>query len=200
MPQAAPFTSQFSADEKRLVVEAAHQLMRNDSTMNQVIAAAKAGRETFPGRAVEPKTVVRWAQQMQLPLSGTRETTQAVAVRAKQFYASQRREDQRQKIFDLVDMELDRIRTALMTSPQSDLSLNLASRLQSLASTHASLAAQSRADQLHKMRLEDINPMAEATSLDDWDGTSDHLPPDVSLGILDINASRRRSAVLRSGS
>lgn len=199
---APPFTSQFTDEERRLVVDRAHALMRADGQMQQLVAAAQAGREVLKGRTVKGETVIRWAQHIGLPLTRTREAVQEARARGRAHYQSQRREDQRQKLFELVDMEIDRLRALYLNAAPStaDSSLNLASRIQALATTHASLAAQSRSDQLHKLRLEDIDPEQPATDLDDWDGNPEHMPRDVPASILDIDASRRRSAVLRSGS
>lgn len=190
-------------------VELYQQHANADPSISNAEIARRAARDgTRRGDTVpSEQALIRWVKQAGIEI---REKAKPASRTAE---ARDNRETQRQRLIALIDLEIDRtallvrkITTQTRRSKQSpdtveevDASLvgvNFAQRLQALASAHATLATQSRADELHGLRMGDINPQSPANSLDDWDGDMDRLPPDLPESVVDLDATRRAAQAL----
>lgn len=188
------------------------QHAETDATLSNAAIARRAARDGTRRGDVVPseQTLVRWVKEAGVEIREKAKPASRTAA------ARDERETQRQRIIQLITLEIDRtallirkMKTTLRRSRQNptevedvDASLagiNFAQRLQALASAHATLATQSRADELHGLRMGDINPDKPASNLDDWDGDMDRLPPDLPESIVDIDETRRRASALTSG-
>lgn len=196
-------------------VDAAHAAMQEDRLISATKAAAIAAegvlteqeRKTWVPPSIS--TVMKWAREQDRPLGDVFKVQQEASARAA-YYSRERREEQRAKLLELIDMEIERTRQAIervtpvttgrgKTTPAeaADMAaVNLASRIQALANAHGTVASHSRSDQLHGVRMGDIDPDKPADNLEDWNGDPDNLPEDIEERIVDIEASRRRAQTL----
>lgn len=198
-------------DLKRRFVDNALRRMNEDRTVSAVGAASWAARNTLTeeeGQLRAPPTgtsVQKWAHDLDMALPRRGYEQQQQAAERSRFYNRERREAQREKLLELVDMEIARTEKALKAlTPKSiraaaesgDIAVNFAQRIAALANAHGTIAAQSRSDQLHGVRMGDIDPSKPADNLEDWNGNPDQLPDDIDDRIVDIESSRHRAATL----
>lgn len=200
------FKAVWTPDDKRDYVDYALNIMAADSTVSAGAAAGRAANEMRPNAERKPtgNTIINWAKDQARPLTTDGHARQRVAAQRSGFYARERRESQRLELLELIDMEIKRTREALTkkrSREKSDemIAVNFAQRIQALANAHGTVAGQSRSDQLHGVRMGDVDPGSPANNLDDWDGDPTRLPTDIEERIVDIEASRRRAQTL-SGS
>lgn len=211
----------WSQDERRNYVDYALNLMAADPTVSASGASSKAAAEAYPTMERKPTatTVAKWAQMQGRPLATNGHSRQRVAAQRRQFYDRQRREAQRSELLELIDMEIERTRKAITKSVKGIgrigrrrngvddvaeagddmIAVNFAQRIQALANAHGTISSHSRSDELHGVRMGDVDPGSPAGNLDDWDGDPTRLPTDIEERIVDIEASRRRAQTL-SGS
>lgn len=187
-------------EEKTKFVDFAINQMSEDWMLSASEASANAGRLAVEGFQVKGNTVRKYAQEQGRALSRLGYDQQKVAGDRKAFYSRNMRAEQRAKILEVVDLELERIRKFAL-SPEmhtkDGLGVQLASRLQAIANAHGTVASHDRSDELHALRMGDIDPHNPKHSLEDWDGNPEKLPSDMEERIIDIDATRRASEGLR---
>lgn len=202
----------YSDEMKRRFVDNALRYMNEHRTASATKAGSWAARNTLTEdeqqthAAPTGTSVQKWAHDLDMALPARGYEQQREAAERKHFYSRERREIQRERILSLIDLEIDRTEKAVRAlSPTSrraaqenpgDAAVNFAQRISALANAHSTIAAQSRADQLHGVRMGDIDPEKPADTLEDWNGNPDQLPDDIDDRIVDIAASRDRAAML----
>lgn len=202
-------------DLKRRFVDNALRYMNENRSASATKAGSYAARNTLTAEeqatyaAPTGTSVQKWAHDFDLALPARGYEQQKEAAERAHFYSRERREMQRERLLSLIDLEIERTEKAIKAlSPsgrarQADAALNdgaaavnFAQRIAALSNAHGTLAAQSRSDQLHGVRMGDVDPAAPAGDLEDWNGNPDQLPDDIDDRIVDIEASRFRAATL----
>ncbi len=202
----------YTDEQKQRFVDCALRYMNEQRTASAARAAGWAARNTLTEEeclthaAPTGASVQKWAHEFgkALPVQGFNQ--QKVMAEHAQFYSRERREEQREKLLKLIDSEIERTEKAIAATTGSRrnpatgdmLAVNFAQRIAALASAHGTIASQSRSDQLHGVRMGDVEPGSPAADLDDWNGNPDQMPADMDPRIVDIEASRERAALLTS--
>jgi hypothetical protein len=186
-------------EQKALIVDYALSLMDEDYRISGQEAAGVAGREAIEDITISADSVMRWARELGKGLHRVGGEAQKAAGDARARYSRAHREDQRARLLALIDLEMERTEIALRSprnTTKDGLAVNFSQRLQALATAHGTIASHSRSDELHALRMGDIDPEKPADSLEDWDGNPNNYPADLEAKVIDLAATRRLAASL----
>lgn len=191
----------YSDEQKQAYIAYALSLMKEDYTLSSSEAAGMAGRDAVEGQVAPAGAVQRFSREAGVMLSRVGGEQQRRKGEIFARYTRRKREDQRARLLALIDLEMARTEKSLRSREaqgKEGLAVNFSQRLQALATAHGTIASHSRSDELHALRMGDIDPEKPSESLEDWDGNPDRMPADLETKVIDIARTRRLSRELRA--